>query len=79
MAAKSVEQIRCAMTDEQYHLVYNKLVKGEALARLLVQHCMTEPHEVKDGELLSGLHLIEDQLADAQGLLEGYWDKTRGS
>jgi len=69
------EEIRCAMTDEQYHALYNKLVDCKALVSLLRNYVGDDA----DGEVLTGLRLIKERLENGRALMSRYWDETVGA
>lgn len=75
MARKSVRQIRCAMTDEEFHALVDQLGAGKVLATLVLNHAEGTVG-AGDSEVIVGLGLIMERLENAGALMQSYWDKT---
>lgn len=74
MAKKSVREIRCAMTDEEYHELIDLLADGKGLVSLTSTHVVGIAEE--DSIALVGLRVIAERLKSASALMQACWDKT---
>lgn len=72
MAQKSVREIRCALTDGEYHALYNQIAEATAIASMLRKHM----GDGADEEETVGVRLIRERLEAVKGLLEQHWLDT---
>ena len=66
------EEIRCAMTDEQYHDVINELSAIDGMLELVQPRAGDQ-----DIGMIIGLRVISEKLKAAQVLMSAAWDRTR--
>lgn len=65
-------EVRCAMTDEQYHKVSNELSAIEGMLELV-----RVPDDADCLGLQIGLRVIGEKLKAAQDLMQAAWNRTR--
>lgn len=75
VAARRRKEIRCALTDAQYHEIWHLIDRAKGVLEL-IQFKTNEDENTTPG-MEHGLNLIEENLGDAIALMEKGWERTK--